>query len=116
MNVKIMKKIASMISETAIQTNQALVNKPTRPVTFAGIGGMKVFRDLIYKMRGLMQEDHRFYKKHKLYDFPHKDFKTIFKMKLIGLLLRIPGGREKMSKSMNQEILKMYEKIISSED
>lgn len=38
---------------------------------FLGIGGMKIFRDLIYLMRGMMRANHRFYKSHGLYDdFP----------------------------------------------
>jgi len=41
---------------------------------------MKIFRDLIYSMRGVVGDDHRFYKKHKLYDFPQKDLpKQTFK-------------------------------------
>ena len=41
---------------------------------------MKIFRDLIYSMRGVVGDDHRFYKKRKLYDFPQKDLpKQTFK-------------------------------------
>ena len=46
----------------------ALENKPQRLVNFLGVGGMKVFRDLIYVVRGLMLEDNRFFKRHGLYD------------------------------------------------
>ena len=42
------------------------------PKNFYGVGGMKIFRDLIWQMQGLMREDHKFYKKHKFYDFPQK--------------------------------------------
>ena len=31
---------------------------------------MKIFRDLIWMMRGLMKADHEFYKAHGMYDFP----------------------------------------------
>ena len=37
-------------------------NKLSRPANFYGVGGMKIFRDLIYVMQGLMKADHKFYK------------------------------------------------------
>ena len=43
------------------------------PQNFYGIGGMKIFRDLIWQMQGMMKADHKFYKKHKQYDFPQKN-------------------------------------------
>ena len=48
----------------------------SRPANFYGVGGMKIFRDLIYMMQGLMKADHKFYKEHGIYDFPQKTEKT----------------------------------------
>ena len=42
-----------------------------------GVYGMKIFRDLIYIMQGLMKADHKFYKEHGIYDFPQKQKKRI---------------------------------------
>lgn len=50
----------------------ALEKKLSRPANFYGIGGMKIFRDLIYVMQGMMKADHKFYKEHGIYDFPQK--------------------------------------------
>ena len=50
----------------------AMEHKLTRPANFYGVGGMKIFRDLIYLMQGLMKADHKFYKQHGIYDFPQK--------------------------------------------
>ena len=50
----------------------ALENSYIQPRNFYGVGGMKIFRDLIWVMRGLMKADHLFYKKHGVYDFPQK--------------------------------------------
>ena len=38
----------------------ALDNKYVQPSNFLGVGGMKIFRDLIYLMQGLMRADHKF--------------------------------------------------------
>ena len=42
----------------------ALEHKYLPPQNFYGIGGMKVFRDLIWIMQGMMRADHKFYKYH----------------------------------------------------
>ncbi len=58
----------------AVAENLAFVmeKKVTRPANFYGVGGIKIFQDLIYVMQGLMKADHRFYKQHGIYDFPQK--------------------------------------------
>ena len=50
----------------------AMENSYVKPRNFYGVGGMKIFRDLIWVMRGIMKADHKFYKKHGVYDFPQK--------------------------------------------
>ena len=67
-----------------------------RPQNFFGVGGHKVFRDNIWgRLRPLWQADHRYFKKHRLYDFPHKDYKIRVLTPILMLLTRIPGIREK---------------------
>lgn len=92
----------------------ALENKPAQPQNFYGIGGMKIFRDLIYKMRGMMKADHRFYKAHGQYDFPQKDKGTILKMYLVGWLLSSPKIRSKMGNQMNEGMIGPYRKVIKN--
>lgn len=94
------------------QMEFALENKLVLPQNFYGVGGMKIFRDLIYVMRGLMKEDHRFYKKHGIYDFPQKKKKTIFKMILIGWLMSIPSVKKKAKGKMNEAMIKPYKEAI----
>ena len=54
------------------------------PQNFMGVGGLKIFRGLIFLMRGLMRADHRFFKSHGQYDSPQKKFGTSMKMYLVG--------------------------------
>lgn len=42
-----------------------------RPETFLGVGGHKIFRDMVYRLRAIMVEDDKFYRAHGLYDFPN---------------------------------------------
>jgi|GEM_PF-34654 len=90
----------------------ALENKLALPRNFYGVGGMKIFRDLIYLMRGMMKADHRFYKDHGFYDFPQKKVGTIFKMHLVGMLLSNPKIKGKMGNKMNEGMIAPYKKIL----
>ena len=93
----------------------ALEHPASRPSNFLGIGGMKIFRDLIYQMQGMMKADHRFYKKHGIYDdFPQKHKGTILKMYLVGMLLSSPKLKSKMGNSMNEGMIAPYKKVLDS--
>jgi len=100
------------LKKLSLNLDFALREKWDKPQSFYGIGGMKIFRDLIFVMRGLMKADHRFYKKHGIYDFPHKRKGLIIKMKLIGLLMSIPAVRKKVEHKMTEVILKPYKDVI----
>ena len=89
----------------------ALNEKYVPPRDFYGVGGMKIFRDLIFLMRGMMRADHKFYKSSGCYDFPHKKRGTIIKMYLVGLLLSSDKLRSKMGNSMNEGMLMPYKKL-----
>lgn len=57
----------------AAKLEYAIENKPVQPRNFFGVGGMKISRDLIYLMQGMMTADHKFFKAHNQYDFPQKE-------------------------------------------
>ena len=90
----------------------AMEHRLSRPANFYGVGGMKIFRDLIYLMQGLMKADHQFYKKHGIYDFPQKQKKRILQMKLVGALMAVPSIQKKAKGKMNEAILGPYEKVV----
>lgn len=106
--------INSHLESMAGRMINAANNKYNRPANFYGVGGMKIFRDLIYVMRGLMQEDHKFYKKNGHYDFPQKEKKKIIQMQLIGMLLKSKKGREMAGAKMDEAIIAPYNKLIET--
>ena len=82
---------------------------------FYGVGGMKIFRDLIYTMQGLMREDHRFYKKHGFYkDFPQRHRGKIAAMYLVGGLMNSPRLSKKLGSNMTKGMLMPYEKVLKN--
>ena len=102
------------IDQLAHRLVYAIRHKYTPPKNFYGVGGLKIFRDLIFEMQGMMREDHRFYKKHGFYDFPQKKRGRIAGMYLVGALM----GNEKLMKkskiSMTEGMLMPYRKVIES--
>ena len=82
------------------------------PKNFYGVGGLKIFRDLIYQMQGMMKEDHRFYKAHGFYDFPQKRKGTILGMYLVGAMMTNKKLRRKLGNKMTEGMLMPYKKVL----
>ena len=90
----------------------ALEYKYVPPQNFYGIGGMKVFRDLIWVMQGMMQADHKFYKAHGQYDFPQKQWPRMLAMYAVGAMLANPKIKAKMGNKMNEGMIMPYQKVL----
>ncbi len=104
------------IDRVAANLDYALQNRYVPPQNFYGIGGMKIFRDLIWQMQGMMRADHKFYKKHKQYDFPQKKFGRMLLMYAVGALLANPKIVKKMGNKMNEGMLMPYQKLFEKMD
>ncbi len=102
------------IDQLAQKLEYALKNSYVPPQNFYGIGGMKIFRDLIWLMQGMMKADHKFYKAHGQYDFPQKKRGTMLKMYLVGALISNPKIKAKMGNAMNEGMLMPYTKLLNS--
>ena len=83
-----------------------------QPKNFYGVGGLKIFRDLIFEMQGLMKEDHQFYKAHGFYDFPQKKRGKIAGMYLVSAMMNNRTLRKKSKFSMTDGMLLPYRNVI----
>lgn len=94
----------------------AVKHKYVQPADFLGVGGMKIFRDLIFVMQGLMKADHKFYKAHGQYDFPQKQMPRVIAMYLVGGLMSMPvksgKAKAKMTEMMNEGMIMPYQKAL----
>lgn len=106
----------SRIDALAASLAYALETGHRAPQNFWGVGGMKIFRDLIYQMRGMMRADHKFYKKQGIYDFPQKKKLTSLKMYLVGALLANEKILSQMGNRMNEGMLAPYKKLFEKMD
>jgi len=100
------------IDRLADALDYALKNKNTGPQNFYGVGGMKIFRDLIWQMRGFMRADHKFFKSHGQYDFPQKKWPQSLAMYLVGAMIANPRIQAKMGNTMNEGMLMPYKKVL----
>ena len=115
----ILAGIATVVVDTdaaidafAANLSYALEHKNTGPQNFYGVGGMKIFRDLIYQMRGFMRADHKFFKSHGQYDFPQKQWPKSLAMYLVGAMIANPKIHSKMGNKMNEGMLMPYKKVL----
>lgn len=100
------------IDKMAASLEYALEHKNTQPQNFYGVGGMKIFRDLIYQMQGMMKADYKFFKSHGQFDFPQKKKGTILGMYLVGAMLSSPKLKAKIGNNMNEGMVMPYRKVI----
>lgn len=104
------------IDALARSLDYALKAKYVPPQNFYGVGGMKIFRDLIWLMQGMMKADHKFYKEHGQYDFPQKNMGRMLSMYLVGALISSPKIKAKMGNKMTEGMLMPYNKVLSDAD
>ena len=84
-------------------------NENTVP-NFYQVAGQKIFRDFIYKMKGIFVEDHKYYKKINYYDFPQKDIKTRAGNMILSLLMKSKKVRDEFKKRTKYEMVKGIKK------
>lgn len=106
---------AKAVRDCALNLAYALENGLRVNTNFYGVGGMKIFRDLIFEMQGMMKADHQFYKEHHFYDFPQKKVGKILMMHAVGTMMRMPGLKSKVQPKMTEGMLMPYEKAIGGD-
>ncbi|MBR0413652.1 MAG: NAD(P)H-dependent oxidoreductase [Clostridia bacterium] len=102
----------AQVGQVAKVLAYAIEHKYLPPRDFYGVGGLKIFRDLIYQMQGLMREDHRFYKKHGFYDFPQKRAGRIAAMYAVGAMMNNETLRKKAGNRMTEGMVMPYEQVL----
>ena len=106
---------AAKIDRLAETLAYAIENDYQQPKNFFGVGGLKIFRDLIYQMQGLMRADHKFYRAHGFYDdFPQKHRGRIGAMYLVGAMMKHPKLRKKLGGRMTDGMTLPYRKVLEA--
>jgi multimeric flavodoxin WrbA len=86
-----------------------------KPRTFLGVGGIKVLRDEIWgNLRFVFLADHRYFKKHGMYDFPQKRYKVRMRNLLMTLLMGVPVARKGIEKRLKEEMIKPLQHVVKN--
>ena len=101
------------IDRMADALTYAIDHQYVPPQNFYGVGGMKIFRDLIWQMQGMMKADHQFYKAHGQYDFPQKKPGRMLAMYAVGALMSNPKLKAKAGSKMTEGMLMPYKKLLA---
>ncbi len=88
--------------------------KFAHPGTFLNIGGLKIFRDEIYRnLKFPFQADYRYYKRYKLFDFPQRDKRFVLFNLFMIPLTKIHVVKESIRKHMKKHMAMPFKKIVN---
>ncbi len=104
--------LKEQIREMAAQVRYSIQEKYAPPSNFLGVGVRKIFRDLIYQMRGFMKADHKFFKEKGFYDFPQKKKGNTLLMYLAGALMRSQKMQKKMGSQIKEGMKMPYQRVL----
>ena len=107
--------LTALIEDLALRLDRSSRAKYQKGVNFLGVGGMKIFRDLIYGMRGVVRDDHRFYKERKLYDFPQKNLKNQVFNLFMGVATTFKFVRMGAYENMQPLYILQHKRLVDSE-
>lgn len=108
------KKITKLIQNAIDGMLWCIENeKYVSPKTFLGVGGHKIFRDLIHTYQIVFPQDYRYYKKEKLFDWP----KVFFGQFSIFLkpLMRFPSFRRRFFAMSGKYQTRLFDRVIKKE-
>ncbi len=80
--------------------------------TFLGVGGHKIFRDLIYELRFVFRADYHFYRQHGMFDYPQQNIRQRLQTSFLSLLTAIPALRPAFYRMATARMLEPYRKIV----
>ncbi len=80
--------------------------------SFYTVGGMKLFRDFVWSNSAIFPADHRYYKKHKFYDFPQKQVGKRLQNFGMSVAFAVPQVRKVVWSKMIQYMLVPYQRAL----
>ena len=84
------------------------------PVTCRGLSAQKIFRDDIWgALRFPFRADHRYYRRHGMYDFPQRDIGARIRNAAMAVLSAIPPVRNGIERDMKKYMIISYQHILT---
>jgi multimeric flavodoxin WrbA len=108
-------RVTALLVGLAQQIARWAADGASRPGTFLSVGGMKIFRDLVYSAPYIFRDDHKFYRRHGLYDYPTRRLGQRARGKVMGWLMNMAGFRKEYQHRTKEGMLEPFRKMFDSE-
>jgi len=108
-------ELDAAIDGLAVRLVQSAAMGYVRPVSFLGVGGMKIFRDDIKGgLRVVFRADHKSYRKSGMYDFPqNKPLKNLL-FSILYLVTGIPWVKKRMIRNFKEFMITPFRKVVNA--
>jgi NAD(P)H-dependent FMN reductase len=84
--------------------------------SFLGVASQKLFRDEVWAhLRTVFQADHRYYKKHGLYDFPRRSIGRRVADLFLTLLLKLPSFRREFQRKIRPKMVESLKNVVDKD-
>lgn len=109
-------EIERLLQQLMVSAVQMAEARATRPMTFLGEGGLKVFRDDIWgRLRMVFRADHHAYQRLGFYKtFPQRNWLSRITNSIMLGLLRIPPFRKGFNQQITRQMVQPAQKVIES--
>ena len=105
--------VSSLIDGAVYSALNRAAGKVSVPSSFLGLAGMKIFRDDVRgHLRFVFQADHRYYRKHGIYDFPQKKVFRMIGISAGVLMTKIPPLRRIIRGQLRQGMIPPFTKVL----
>ncbi len=104
--------VTANLAGMARQLAQDITEHAQLPATFLGVGGMLLFRDLVYRLRSVFHADYLYYRRHGLLRYPQHELGQRAVNAFLALLLRIPRFRRGFARQSTTFMIKPFQQVV----
>ncbi|HWQ63904.1 MAG TPA: NAD(P)H-dependent oxidoreductase [Methanospirillum sp.] len=107
-------QIDALIRSAAERAVQAAIDGYDKPPMFPTVAGHIVLRDAVWgDLRPFFRADHRYYKKHGLYDFPQYQYRKRLSRFFLSLMMGLGPVQKKVKPMMSKHMVQSYARIFT---
>jgi hypothetical protein len=108
-------EVTALIQQLASEIAMGMEKNYRLPHTFLNVGGNLLFRDFIYRMGWIFRADARYYKKHGLFDYPQKKYKTRVQGSVMKVLMSSGRFRKMIYSRATEHNAREYQQMVDAD-
>lgn len=105
-------QVTALLTGLSKRLAWSLTENQEKPAGFYGLAGHLIFRDFVYRARGIFRADHLYYEKHGLYNFPNKNRRNSWMNTWFLTLQRVPSMRRQMQARIVGDMVKPFKNAL----